>query len=172
MERKHYQEPACLKAVIDDAQRNMDSVGVTCFSEVPDSILMWSHYAESHSGICVEFDHTDEKSVIAKALPVNYASVYTSVKIFQETPERQFELFLLTKSDCWSHEREWRICHFRGGVGAQQLPANAIRSIRLGCRMDSSARDTILAWARQRKLPALQTKKSSIQYGLEFETIE
>jgi hypothetical protein len=27
-------------------------VGVMCISEVPDDILMWSHYADCHKGVC------------------------------------------------------------------------------------------------------------------------
>ena len=30
-----------------------DSIGVSCFSEKPDDMLMWSHYADSHKGFCV-----------------------------------------------------------------------------------------------------------------------
>lgn len=150
----------------------MDQVGVACFSEVPDSILMWSHYAESHSGVCVEFDHADSKSVIARALPVRYASTYAPAKAFGDSQERQVELFLLTKSVCWSYEREWRICEFRG-PGVQRLPANAIRSIRLGSRIVASDKEMILSWVRQKsaKLQVLQAKKSSREYGLEFEAI-
>lgn len=173
MMRKLYEDPARLQAVIDEVQSHMNRVGVTCFSEVPDSILMWSHYAESHTGVCVEFDHADRKSVIAKALPVKYSSTYAPVKAFEDSHERQVELFLLTKSDCWSYEREWRICDFHGGVGVQKLPENAIRSIRLGCRIDSSAKEAILSWVRQLSTPllVLQAKKSSTQYALDFEAI-
>jgi Protein of unknown function (DUF2971) len=82
MMRKLYQDPARRQAVIDDVQSHMHRVGVACFSEVPDSILMWSHYAESHSGVCVEFDRTNGKSVIARAMPVSYASTYAPVKVY------------------------------------------------------------------------------------------
>ena len=30
--------------------------GIFCSSEVSDNILMWSHYAQSHLGICIEYD--------------------------------------------------------------------------------------------------------------------
>lgn len=32
------------------------SVGVFCVSAKPDDILMWAHYADSHRGLCLEFD--------------------------------------------------------------------------------------------------------------------
>ncbi len=36
-----------------------DSLLVSCFSETCDSILMWSHYADSHKGVCIEFENED-----------------------------------------------------------------------------------------------------------------
>ena len=32
------------------------SMGITCLSEVPDSLLMWSHYANNHRGFCVSYN--------------------------------------------------------------------------------------------------------------------
>src|SRR5262249_33519683 len=34
--------------------------GLICLSEVPDDILMWSHYTEGHSGLVIGFNTTDE----------------------------------------------------------------------------------------------------------------
>ncbi len=31
-------------------------VGVTCFAEKVDDILLWSHYGDKHKGFCLEFD--------------------------------------------------------------------------------------------------------------------
>jgi hypothetical protein len=46
-------------------------IGVYCLSAINDDILMWSHYAEGHRGMCLEFDTTknvllfeDRKSVV------------------------------------------------------------------------------------------------------------
>jgi len=33
-----------------------EQIGALCLSEVPDSLLMWSHYAASHTGFAVEFN--------------------------------------------------------------------------------------------------------------------
>jgi len=33
-----------------------EKLRICCFSEVPDSILMWSHYAKHHQGFCIEYD--------------------------------------------------------------------------------------------------------------------
>lgn len=33
-----------------------ETVLASCFSKVNDSILMWSHYADKHTGVCIEFE--------------------------------------------------------------------------------------------------------------------
>jgi Protein of unknown function (DUF2971). len=37
-----------------------NSYGICCFSEANDNLLMWSHYASSGRGFCLEFDSTRE----------------------------------------------------------------------------------------------------------------
>lgn len=34
----------------------LENSNVACFSEIKDNFLMWSHYANRHRGICLEFD--------------------------------------------------------------------------------------------------------------------
>ena len=49
-----------------------DAVRVVCLSEVYDSMLMWSHYAQNHTGFCIEYDF-EEKDMFYKHLhPVVY----------------------------------------------------------------------------------------------------
>jgi hypothetical protein len=40
---------------MNDYIRDMKLLGVSCFSGRDDSILMWSHYADYHQGICLRF---------------------------------------------------------------------------------------------------------------------
>lgn len=171
---KHYQSPERLQAVEHGLQSDVDKVGVACFSEVSDSILMWSHYAASHTGVCVEFGHTKANSIIALALPITYSADYAPIKAFADDTRRQVELVLLTKSDSWSYEREWRIVDFEAGVGARSLPATAIKSVILGCCIEPAVRSAILScvFERMPKLLLFQAKKSNRHYGLEFELVE
>lgn len=36
---------------------SLDQLRITCFSDRKDSIAMWSHYAESHTGVCLGFEY-------------------------------------------------------------------------------------------------------------------
>ena len=85
-----------------------------CASLVNDSILMWSHYADNHTGVVLAFDTTQEPfSAINKAcvLTVNYSDKKPDYYHFHKTPAFQKELFSVasTKASAWSYEREIRI---------------------------------------------------------------
>jgi hypothetical protein len=75
-----------------------------CLTPIPDSTLMWSHYADSHRGICLEFDKNN--GLIGRARPVRYSKTYP-----EWTPQglnNPLEV-VLAKSMDWAYEREFRI---------------------------------------------------------------
>lgn len=80
---------------------------LSCFSENYNEILMWSHYAEKHSGICVGFNfphHYKDKFILC---PVKYIH---ELKPLEGTIDvhRVILYWLTTKSICWKHEEEIR----------------------------------------------------------------
>lgn len=78
---------------------------ITSFSEIPDSILMWSYYAKDHKGFCIEYCLKDlmEKFHV---LPVVYSE--EMVPITEYTKDNRI-IGMLVKAKCWEHEREWRM---------------------------------------------------------------
>lgn len=53
--------------------------GICCFSETNNNIHMWSHYADSHKGICIEYDSSEFNDYFSQLLkcrcyltPVDY----------------------------------------------------------------------------------------------------
>jgi hypothetical protein len=71
---------------------------------------MWSHYAQSHKGICIEFNNTKEPDLIKlkKFTPVN---VQYKIKLPNINSQREFETneWLWTKSKLFKYEGEVRI---------------------------------------------------------------
>lgn len=58
-----------LKSAID----LKESVGVSCFTERADNLLLWSHYAGQHTGVCIEFKRSDAVlSALKLAAQVKY----------------------------------------------------------------------------------------------------
>ena len=98
---------------------------IACFSEDVQSILMWSHYADSHKGFALEYDFTPTltKPLPRVALfPVLYsesryeASAFLTwalftvfgIKVIQPDISASIKAALY-KSNIWEYEREWRM---------------------------------------------------------------
>lgn len=79
-------------------KRQDPGIKVSCFSEKKDSILMWAYYANSHKGVCVEYDFSDEenKSRVSRVL-------YVKLRNFKSNN------WYRRKANCWRHEKEWRM---------------------------------------------------------------
>ena len=79
---------------------------VYCLGTNPQNLLMWSHYADSHRGICLEFSLRNE--IFCAALKCEYSSAYPIMKLHDNSDDTAL-LSLLAKSDVWSYEKEYRL---------------------------------------------------------------
>lgn len=100
------------------------AIGVSCFSTTSDNILMWSHYADKHGGVCIEYDFSllDKlEKFNAFLLPVIYSNERPLLPVDkfdlengQATQESVMRIMpnliraILTKSEFWGYENEWR----------------------------------------------------------------
>jgi hypothetical protein len=69
--------------------------------------LMWSHYSDSHRGICIEFDAT--MYFFRFAHSIDYSESYPVVDPRKSSPEEINRISILTKAKFWEYEKEWRI---------------------------------------------------------------
>ncbi|MBE7546548.1 MAG: DUF2971 domain-containing protein [Candidatus Kuenenia stuttgartiensis] len=120
---------------LETAIRAMKQMGVLPFSEINDNILMWSHYSESHTGFCIEFERTDSNELgnWDYCMPVLYDDNLPTIKPIELGDKKVVSKILTTKSKLWSYEREWRILVNKGNQ-IHDLPGN-ITGIVFGCRM-------------------------------------
>ena len=91
----------------------LESFGVCSFSEIPDDILMWSHYSDGHKGFCIEFNRAPN-NMLRDAKPLIYPDndefPYIDYWLgLSETQLDQFKKVILTKSKHWKYEKEWRL---------------------------------------------------------------
>lgn len=105
---------------------------VCCFSERCNSILMWSHYADNHKGICLCFKTA--KNFDSYYIPLRLSGSKTSILyaragVFEkviydkglipkinpfDNPVKSDKIILerlLTKFEDWHYEKEYRIIH-------------------------------------------------------------
>ena len=67
---------------------------------------MWSHYAGSFKGLCLEFSVRNE--LFCGALPVDYLDTYPLFSVAATDEDANLRP-LLTKSVAWSYENEFRL---------------------------------------------------------------
>jgi hypothetical protein len=132
------------------SRQNIDLIGkrrMYCLTPCPTSILMWSHYAENHRGICLEFG--TDNALFRMAVEVIYSKEYPvwAPMDFEEQQHRAMEM-LLTKAEDWRYENEFRLISLHNSEiagplrvddGCFTLPPGALKSVIAGCSADYDA---------------------------------
>ncbi len=116
----------------DEIEKFRSNRGVSCFSETPSNILMWSHYAGNHRGFCLEFDTKSE--LLRKIRKVKYSPAMPTFDLVPMLCDQDFDQIIdlfCTKSSDWEYEREWRAMHKESGT-AFHYPAEALTGIYFG----------------------------------------
>lgn len=145
------------------------AVKLCSFSEINDSILMWSHYADHHRGFCLEYDlvNLDKDHPLRQNLyPVVYSANIYDLTPFLEilvTVGRQkmnttFPLLgVLHKFIGWEYEREWRLVFLQDAImpdRAWQAPTAA--RVYLGSKMSDLNKKTLKTICEQKGIEVRQ----------------
>lgn len=142
--------------------------------------LMWSHYADSHKGFCIEYDFSTVKNE-KLLLPVYYSSnrPLLSMELVSKSREesmpeyyRQVIMGVLTKDKVWEYENEWRILvPATLGIESMEYKMPKISCIYLGESISIENREKILEIAKELKILVKQMKVDIGKYDLHAEDI-
>ena len=168
-----------LNRYFDESKRAIDErFGVFSLAEQPDNILMWSHYADEHAGICIEFDtesypgafrnlHAVEYKQESPVIEKRFANILMNLQdkepssdqaflariarkdVEAEWTDREIRSWFLTKSTLWQYEQEWR--SIVPGPGLKRVPAAAISGVVIGYKADQATEDAVRDWVRRRR---------------------
>ncbi len=139
--KEHYNNPYFQRRISDyDIAMVQNNLGVCCFSSKKDSTLMWSHYADSHKGICLEFEGGGR--FFGAALPVHYRLDIPSINFFAPVEDR-LQACVLTKASDWAYEEEYRMIlpMVRGNV---EYPKELLKGVIFGCKMSREDKDEVV----------------------------
>jgi hypothetical protein len=144
LERMLRTDPDFLQHYMEDLSRHMrEEVArhrIYCLTTIPDSTLMWSHYARNHTGICLEF--AVDNPLFRLARPVRYRTTYPE---FAPARHEALEL-VLTKSKDWIYENEFRLVSssLDGALKVSGdyflLPPGALVGVIIGCQAQDPER--------------------------------
>lgn len=117
--------------------------------------LMWSHYANHHRGVCIEYCTTDAD--FERLHPVNYsrsrtikASALVEWKLQRSTEARRLieETLFFAKAPQWRYEKEWRAIIERAGTAP--TPAR-LTAVHFGLRCDASVVRAVVLMHRNKE---------------------
>lgn len=166
-----------------EIRKLMSDVSIFCLSETRDNLLMWSHYANNHTGAVVEFLPLPEvDSPLICAQPVRYSEKmpkldFSGLISVEQLTRQTIEMLTLTKSNDWGYEKEWRIV---AGLRDKSQPyeilpyaPEEVGSVYLGCKMNDDDKKEIIDIVK-RKYPTakiFQAEKHPSEFRLVFTEI-
>lgn len=162
----------------------LSKLTVSCFSVSGwDNQLMWSHYANSYAGICIEYDFNQIKDVIGFIYPVEYTTERPTLSL-QDLGVAGFNLgseasvrscepnmgailsYLLAKNVCWNYEKEWRIIN----VGEENTPLFIdlpfVKSITFGMNMDPICKQLLWDVCKEKGIECYEIEIGTENYKL------
>lgn len=148
-------------------------VRVVCLATDFTNRLMWSHYADSHKGFCVEYDFTDtvEKNEMLP-LPITYsdkrplipykAVLDKSPKYMTEATNELLEGFII-KDKAWEYENEWRLLR---PSTEEFVNMPAVSAIYLGALISDENKRILMQIAEEKGIPVFQMVIDRGEYNL------
>jgi hypothetical protein len=127
-----------------------ETMGVYCFAGSARNLLMWSHYAADHRGVCLQFERLYDLPTLAHAVRVDYVADLPVVNWVTNLASDVGKV-LLAKSPCWSYEQESRIIVFGQANCYLPFAPQALRRIVIGCRADATLVDALNSWLSERE---------------------
>ena len=129
-----FKNPRLFDRIINESAReSFNNNGVSCFTSDPTSILMWSHYADSHKGICMKFDVLADPSAFFAGYKVNYEVEYPIWNHVRSDTGQSVTNLLTTKAKQWEYEQEYRVLKI-GDPGNHSFAPSALVEIIFGLR--------------------------------------
>lgn len=150
-------------------EKVLSTFGISCFSEINNDLLMWSHYGGRYKGFCLEFD--SNQPFFNKAKKVTYSDSMPKIDPMKVLSEGiyYFEELFCVKSKSWEYEKEWRIFHKQAGT-LFTYPTEALTGVFFGPDIEPECLEIIALILRgqNEKVKLFQGQRSQDAFKVEF----
>jgi len=145
----------------DTCERLNEQFGIACLSKKNDNILMWSHYANCHTGICLGFNKYklfyDTEAVFKH---VKYSEDLPMLSLFEDV-YTYYSKLIGTKSILWDYEKEYRLSKTNFANQIAKLQKQTIEEVILGAKMDQNIKFNIIDYIKE-NLPHVKVYDAKI----------
>lgn len=148
--------------------------GILSLSGRWNSILMWSHYAEYHTGFCLGFNESKMRNsgLFGKGSPITYSNDFPEIDplVEEHIMVKSFKQTHFKAKD-WEYENEYRLMNLYPNQPSKEervitFPEECIEEINLGVDISEKHKSEIIEEARKRKIKTFQLKKDAFKFTL------
>jgi hypothetical protein len=153
-------------------QENIESLfantGVFCFSAIsseasrvtgPRNNLMWSHYGDSHRGVCLQFQVSKDPQILQRFVRVKYSDEYPTINWLSPRVKDECLFAATNKQASWSYEHEWRHVQLNSARTYMRFNPRLLTGIILGAKITAESIeeiDRIMRMRAESGLPPLR----------------
>ena len=145
------------------------TITICSFSELNSSLLLWSHYADQHKGISIEYDLIEQDEIRPFLQPIIYSKNVYKIEFFEDlTPLRKIGSTLIKSKD-WEYEKEWRATILKNKNFSNKKEVSKPKAVYLGTRFHENSKtfkEQLLKILKEKNIPVYQMKKHPEQYKL------
>ena len=149
---------------------------IYCLSQTNRNILLWSHYASSHTGFCIKYD----LDLLLENINICYHDEVTynntlpdlMLSLFDDCGGNFVKEILFQKSEDWSYEKEYRLildgaCASENGeIKAVEYPPKAVKRIYFGLQSDITNREQLMESLAGRDIEFFEMVKAKSTIGI------
>lgn len=174
MAKKHMTNREELLRLEERDIKRLSEYGIYSVSAIPNNLLLWSHYANSHTGICLGFNTKKlfDNCSFSSLGPVTYFDKYPNMSLLRDNEDLYYNQ-IYNKSIDWHYELEFRYVKIKGADTKAKFTPDIIEEIYIGC-MASFESISLIEQLRKYKFQnakLYKCKKSRDGYFLEKEEI-
>lgn len=143
---------------------------IGCLTERNNSIVMWSHYANSHAGFCIEYSYDSLQKKDLQIFPVIYTNkMHNLVSSVFSRKINDAKKSMLEKSIEWKYENEWRI--IRASLEPkdyQEVSMPLPNAIYIGCHAPENLQDDLISLCKEKDISLYQMMLKKDKFELTY----
>ncbi|BDM64262.1 hypothetical protein NFHSH190041_17140 [Shewanella sp. NFH-SH190041] len=162
-----------LEGELGQFKRGIEELGILSLADSNKNLLMWSHYAEDHKGMCLEFERKDGDLLadVDSTQPIFYTDNHPTLspKSLMDSAATlsNKKRILYSKSKHWEYEQEWR--HIvENGNKLHPWPA-PLKAVYFGCKVDESDINLVKNVIADHQIHFYIAKQYSGKFGIYFD---
>lgn len=165
-----------LQPLLAKFREEIEELGILSLATSNKNLLMWSHYADEHNGMCLEFERingcqlADDKETQPVFYTDNHPRLSPSSLLGKEEKLSAKKRILNAKSKHWEYEEEWR--HIVDvGDRLYTWPA-PLKAVYFGCKVSDEDIKLVRKVINDHKVKFYKADLNSSTYGMTFSEVD